>query len=202
MDVDLSIALLQKEKWIREQEEIRQQERDKYDPRKWMTYTLEGLIEGIRSGKQLLYSLLMEFEPKEVFDGKLKLPYIKNFFILEKEEPETVIWGSERPKMSLMISCIPCQGAKQSQKEWVDQSVAKLRELKLRARLLQTQKTGRMEYFCYEVPSAEGVVYNISFRYQKEEYLYAGNLNCMNKDKEGMGLLMEALLYVTEEMNQ
>ncbi len=32
--------------------------------------------------------------------------------------------------------------------------------------------------------------------------MYTGSLNCMQEDRDGMGLLLEALVLVAEEMNQ
>lgn len=202
MELDQSIALLQKEQWIREQEEIRQKERDKYDLKKQIKYTLEELIEGVKSGKQFLYALKMEFEPREVFDSGLKLPYIKNFFSVEKEEPDSLFWGCDKRKVSMVIMCISNSRIKQPFKEWVAQSKDALRASNLKVRLLHSKAVGKMEYFCYEAPTSEGVTYNITFRYTKAGKIYVGSYNCMNEDKEGMGLLLEALVHVTEEINQ
>ena len=41
---------------------------------------LEQLIEGVRSGRQYLYTLLLEFESKELLKGRLAVPFNKNFY--------------------------------------------------------------------------------------------------------------------------
>ena len=41
MELDRTIALLQREQWEKEEEEAGQKERDRYDPKKRITYTLE-----------------------------------------------------------------------------------------------------------------------------------------------------------------
>ena len=84
-EMDLSIA-----RFIREQRE-RERLRKQYDPRERITYTLEEMIEGIRSGRQYLYTLLLEFEPKDLLEGRLTVPFIKNFYDVEQNEAGMIL---------------------------------------------------------------------------------------------------------------
>ena len=56
-EMDLSIAQFIKEYWEREEAEERERLRKQYDPKERITYTLEELIEGVKSGHQMLYTL-------------------------------------------------------------------------------------------------------------------------------------------------
>ena len=61
---------------------------------------------------------------------------------------------------------------------------------------------GNMEYFCYTAPTSRGRLFNIVFRLKKGGRIYAGNLNCPEEEQKGMGLLLEAMVHVIEEMNR
>lgn len=201
METDRSIALLEKEQWMRETEEQREQERVKYDPKRKVNYTLEELIKGIKKGEQYLYTLRMNFESREVFGGELRIPFAVDFYDLIQEQKDSLLWGNKGNKTVLTVMRIPCGQMKQSFEEWVSQSKDALTGLNLHPELLCMEAVNRMEYFCYEMPTSEGVTYNLSFRYPKHKIVYVGSLNCMNEDKDGMGLMLEALVRVTEEIN-
>lgn len=74
--------------------------------------------------------------------------------------------------------------------------------MKLLTRVEQKKILGNMEYLCCTMPTAQGKIYNVVFHMQKDGRLYAGALNCPEKEKEGMGLLLEACVHVIEEMNR
>jgi len=202
MEIDLSIALLLKENWQREQEELKEQEKALYDLKKKITYTLEELIEGIKRGEQYLYKLRMNFEPKLVLTEQWSIPYIIDFFDVAQEEPANLLMTSNKRKVSVVMATVPCKKVRQPIKEWVSQVKTAFKELKLHMKVIDTQVIGKMEYFCYELPTAEGKTYNVQFRYLKNEQLYTGSLNCMLEEKEGMGLMLEALVHVMEELNR
>lgn len=64
MEIDRSIALLLREQWEKEKEEKNQELLKQYDPKTYIHYTLEELIEGIKKKEQYLYTLRLEFEDK------------------------------------------------------------------------------------------------------------------------------------------
>ncbi|MDE6517843.1 MAG: hypothetical protein K2L18_08365, partial [Acetatifactor sp.] len=118
-EMDLSIARFIKEQWEREEEEKREQLRRKYDPRERITYTLEELMEGVKSGRQYLYTLLLEFEPKELLEGRLTIPFIKNFYDVEQNENGMVLLASNQRKVVFSVSDMPCTKAKASLDKWI-----------------------------------------------------------------------------------
>lgn len=201
MDIDQSIVLLQRERREMELEEIKQREKAQYDLKQIITYELEELIAGIKSGKQFLYTLKMNFEPKQVLNDQWSIPFILDFFDIMEDEPSHLLLTSNRRNVSMVMGATSCVQLK-PMKEWISETKSAFKQLNLRMKLVHSQSVNHMEYFCYEIPTGEGVTYNISFRFNKNKQIYSGTLNCMNEEKKGMGLMLEALIHVMEEMNQ
>lgn len=200
-EIDLSIARFIKEYREREEAEERERLRKQYDPKERITYTLEELIEGIRSGRQMLYTLPLEFEPRYLLDGKIVIPYIKDFFEVEDDGPEAVLLAGNKRKVAISLSSTPCKKVAQPMEQWIAQTKEKFKELHWIMKPEHKKHMGNMEYFCFAMPTAEGRLYNVMFRFHKDERLYAGVLNCPEEERKGMGLLLEAMVYVIQEMN-
>lgn len=201
-EIDISIARFIREQWEREEEEERERLRKQYDPKERITYTLEELIDGIRKGKQYLYTLRLEFEPRLLLGGRITIPYIRDFFDAEEDEPGTALLVSSKRNLSINISGSPCRKAKQPMEQWIRQTTESMKKLHL---IVQPEKKAalrKLEYFCYIVPTSAGRLYNVMFRMQKEDWIYVGALNCQETERKGMGLLLEAMVHVIEEMNQ
>lgn len=202
MKIDQSIALLQKQNRERIQEELRQKERDLYNPKKRIRYTLEELIAGIKSGEQYLYTLKMNYEPRTVLGGHWNIPFILNFFDVFSDESNNLLMTSDKRNVSMAAVVVPRAGMNLPFQEWVDQIKTKFKEMNLYMKLLESEVIQQMEYFCYELPTSAGLSYNVQFRFTKNEQMVTGSLFCMNEEKEGMGLLLKAMVYVMEEMNR
>lgn len=200
MEIDQSIAVFVKENWERELDEIRQQENAGYDLKTKVTYTLEELIDGVRRGQQFLYTLKMNFEPKEILGGGFTIPFITDFFDVVEDRPENLLLASSRHNVSMVAGAVPCEQMKPL-REWVAQTEEGLKSLNLSVKMFCIESKERMEYFCFEIPTSKGKSYNVTFRYPKGELVYSGTLNCLSEEKAGMGLLLEALVHVAEEMN-
>ena len=200
-EIDLSIARFIKEQLEREEEEKRERLRKQYDPRERITYTLEELIEGIRKGKQYIYTLRMEFEPRQLFERQVTIPYIKNFFDVEDSQPESVLFASNQRETTMTLAWMPCKKVKQSLDQWIAETREAVKEFHWNMKPERKKSMGNMEYFCFAMPTAEGKLYSVMFRFQQGERLYVGALNCPEKERKGMGLLLEAMVYVIEEMN-
>lgn len=201
-EMDLSIARFIKEQREREEEEKREQLRKQYDPKERITYTLEELIEGIRSGRQYLYTLLLQFEPKELLDGRLTIPFIKDFYDVEQNEAGMVLLASNMRKVVFSVSDMPGTKAKASLDKWIAQTKEAMKDLHIYIKPGKKAAVGNLEYFCYVSPTAKGRLYNVVFRLQKGDRIYAGNFNCPEEEQKGMGLLLEAMVHVIEEMNR
>ena len=201
-EMDLSIARFIKEQWEREEEEKREELRRKYDPKERITYTLEELIEGIQSGRQYLYTLLLEFEPRELLEGRLTIPFIKDFYDVEQNEDGVVLLASNLRKVVFSVSAMPCTKAKASLDKWIAQTKEAMKDMHIYIKPGKKAAVGNMEYFCYAAPTAKGRLYNVVFRLQKGDRIYAGNYSCPEEEQKGMGLLLEAMVHVIEKMNR
>ena len=201
MEIDRSIALFVRQQRELGQEEQDREEREKYDPKKQITYTLEELAAGVKRGKQYLYTLKLCFTPRWVFGGKFCIPFITDFFDVMEERPQNLLYASNRRKAAMLYTYVTC-GRPEAFAQWRDQVKDSMQKMGMQVKVKKSAAKGRVEYFCYETPTAEGVTYNILFRCPKDGAVYTGSLNCTQEDKEGMGLLLEAMVHVTEEMNR
>lgn len=200
-EMDLAIARFIRDQWERQEEEERERLRKQYDPRERITYTLEEMIEGVRSGQLNLYTLPLEFESRKLLTERITIPYIKDFFDVEDDEPEAVLLASNKRKVTFSLSDAPCTKVKQPLDQWIAQTREQFKEMHWVMKPERRKSIGNMEYFCFVMPTAEGRLYNVMFRLHKGERLYAGVLNCPEEERDGMGLLLEAVVYVIQEMN-
>lgn len=200
-EMDLSIARFIKEYWEKQEEEERERLRKQYDPKEQITYTLEELIEGIKKGHMYLYTLPLDFEPRALLEGRITIPYIKNFYEVEDDEPGAILFASNKRKSSISLSSASCKKKKQSMDQWMNETRERLKEMHWVMKPERKKSLGDMEYFCFVTPTSEGRLYNVMFRFFKEGQVYAGALNCPEEDRKGMGLLLEAMVYVIQEMN-
>ncbi len=130
-EIDLSIARFIKEQYELEEEKEREMLRKQYDPKERITYTLEELIEGIRNGRQYLYTLLLEFESKELLEGRLTVPFIKNFYDVEQNEAGMILYASNKRKVVLNVSDAPCTKVKISLDQWIAQTKEAMTDLRI-----------------------------------------------------------------------
>ena len=202
MEIDRSIALFQQEQWAREEEEKNRSFLEQYDPKNHIKYTLEELIEGIHKKKQYLYTLKLEFEERKLLSGRLAIPFIRDFFDVVDDEPDTALLASNSRQVTMTFSDTSAQKAVHSTEEWIEGMKGSMKAMNLNMMVEQTKVLGNMEYLCCTVPTAKGKIYNVIFYMQKDDRLYAGTLNCPEKEKEGMGLWLEACVHVIEEMNR
>lgn len=200
MEIDKEIALMQSAYRANQLEEERKKDFEKYNLKKKIKYTLEEMIEGIKSGKQYLYTLKIEFDTKAILDDGLKIPYMIHFFDVVDDKPENLFLVSSRRKISMNATVIPWEQMRPLQ-DWMEFTKYSLEKINLHPKIGSMQTVNQMEYFSYEIPTSEGRTYNLIFRYPKDRKIYSATLNCMSEDKEGMGLLLEAMIHVIEDMN-
>ena len=105
-EIDREIALFQRANRERIQEEQLQEKREAWDIKKKITYNVEALIHGIKSGKQYLYALKLEFETRKIFEEQFKIPFIKDFFDVIEETSDNIFFVSNKRKVTLMAQAI------------------------------------------------------------------------------------------------
>lgn len=201
-EIDRSIALLLREQWEKEKEEKNQELLKQYDPKTYIHYTLEELIEGIKKKEQYIYTLRLEFEDKKLLDGRITIPFIKDFFDVVDDEPQTALLASNLRNVTMTFSDTPCQRVEHTMEDWIAKIENSMKALHLHMKLEQKKVIGNMGYICCTMPTSQGRLYNVIFEMVKGDRTVAGALNCLEKDKEGMGLLLEAIAHVIEERNR
>ncbi len=160
MELDCAIALFEREHREMEQEEQKNLEREKYDPKKRITYTLEQLIARIKQGKQYIYTLKLCFETKSVFNETLQIPYITDFFDVIEEREQNLLYVSNKRKVSMVVTYVPCNFLEPLE-DWAEKLKVAMKEMNLHIRQMRLETVGILQYLSYEVPTAEGVTYNI-----------------------------------------
>ena len=171
-EMDLSIARFIREQREREEQEERERLRKQYDPRERITYTLEEMMEGIRSGRQYLYTLLLEFEPKDLLEGRLTVPFIKNFYDVEQNEAGMILLASNARKVVFNVSDAPCTKVKMPLNKWIEQTKEAMKDMHIYIKPGKKAVVGNMEYFCYTAPTSRGRLFNIVFRLKKGGRIY------------------------------
>ena len=58
----------------------------------------------------------------------------------------------------------------------------------------KTKEMEKLDYICYETPSGKGTFYNITFQLNEEKGYFVGTFGCDQKQKETMGVLLEAMV--------
>lgn len=165
-------------------------------------YTREELVEGIRKGQVLFDGLSVSFTEREILYGAWRFPWMEGFFDIEKEEKDCVFWSCKEWAVSMIVALADFTGAQPPMEEWIQGAMDALKEGKLYPRLLSRQKQGKLEYFDYSLPTASGRTYSIGFRWEREGKLLGGTFTCMERDREWMGVLLEAILLVMGERNR
>ncbi len=218
MEMDRSIALLARAaREEREREEQRGIEAetpgtpdtsstsktpDTPDTKESPAYTREELMEGIRKGQVMFDGLSISFTEREILCGAWRFPWMEGFFDTEREEKDCVFWSCKEWAVSMILALGDCTGEQPSMEEWIQGAVDVLKDGNLYPRLLNRQKQGDLEYFSYRLPTAGGRTYSIGFRWEREGKLLGGTFTCMERDREWMGVLLEAVLLVMEERNR
>lgn len=201
-ELDLATARFIKEHQDWERQEEVERLLKQFDLKENISYTLDELAEGIRKGEQQLYTELLKFEPRRLLDGRITIPYVKDFFDAEHDKPDKAFFVSNENTVAITILDIPCEGIPQSLEEWITAICEPLKEYHWHIKPTKKKSMGNMEYFCFVMPTAKGKLYNVTFRYHKDGRLFVGTMNCPEEEKDGMGLLLEAMVYVTVELNR
>ena len=127
---------------------------------------------------------ILRFPCRHLLDGKIVIPYIKNFFEVESDEPEAVLFAGNKRKVAFSLSSSPCKKMAQSMDQWIAEMRERFKEMHWIMKPERKKSMGNMEYFCFAMPTSEGRLYNVMFRFHKDGVLYAvgrqieGDTNC------------------------
>ena len=198
---DERIALLEREfrkqKW-EEQEKEKQEAAPKEEAK---TLSFEEILAGVREGglvfpnKETFY-----FEIREYFEDQIPMARFSHFFTAVEEKEGVTIYVNHDREVSQLITVAD----KPHQKERMDVSKKRMengmRAVGTYAKVEKKQELNYVDYLSYRTPTKKGWVFNLIFRVRYGSSRVIGNYNCYEKDKETIGLILEALICRMDEL--
>ena len=190
MRTDEKIAILEKQK------RLEQKEKEKEEKRQELTfsYTVEELKEKIPSKKLMLGFLKIVLEMKTVTEGNLKIPFIIDFFDVIEEKEQSVWYASNQYNVTFVLVFLKEKKKRMPISEWKKFLVKEMRGNQIFMDVKKTKEMEKLDYICYETPSGKGTFYNITFQLNEEKGYFVGTFGCDQKQKETMGVLLEAMV--------
>lgn len=207
MFLDEKIALLEKalrrekrEEAEREalQAELQSEEVHEIEP----IVTLEKIRAQIQQGQAQIQEESLEFQIKSYFDNKLVVPIMAQFFDEIKEEKEAVLFANDEKGISFIYTYLPEEMKAQTIEEAKREMEMNLTKLGLFAEVVKEEQLQNLSYICSNMPTGKGALYNILFWIHRDERRIVGNLNCLEKDKDTYGILLEAIVQEIDTLVQ
>lgn len=162
--------------------------------------TLEEIQKGIAMGQVEIEGQLLTFEKQIYFDHKLPLLIIKDFFDEVKIEKQALLFVSNTSNLCMMCTYLdenlPEKSIEVRQKEMEENFL----KMNMYAEVLKVESLKYLDYIVYRTPTGKGWVYNIVYWVLKNERRIVGNMNCLDKQKDTYGLLLEALIIETNHL--
>lgn len=162
--------------------------------------TLEEIQKGIAKGQVEIEGQLLAFEKQIYFDHKLPLLIIKDFFDEVKIEKQALLFVSNTSNLCMMCTYLdenlPEKSIEVRQKEMEENFL----KMNMYAEILKVECLKHLDYIVYRTPTGKGWVYNIVYWVLKNERRIVGNMNCLDKQKDTYGLLIEALIIETNHL--
>lgn len=193
MQVDEKIAVL--ERMRRQEEKARAEEQNTAKLPEKEKLTIEQALSGIDSGKLILDDgSSLEFEDCIYFKENIAFVIFKNFYDASQEEESGLIMVSHDKNVSQIMSW--AQGSRKAKtlKQWTNLLVNGMAANGMSAKIVKRAELDEVEYFCYEVPTGKGMLWNIMFRFKNRWKDFAGSYNCMKKDVDIYGTCLEAMV--------
>ncbi len=162
--------------------------------------TLEEVQKGIKDNMLILEENTLAFEKQVHFEDKLPLLIIKDFFDEIKIEKQTLLFASNTQNVCMMCTYLdenlPDKTLEIRQKEMEENFL----KMNMYAEVKKVEHLKNIDYIVYRTPTGKGWIYNVVYWVIKDERRIVGNLNCLDKQRDTYGLLLEALVRETDEM--
>lgn len=198
MFVDEKIAMLERyrrQTLHEEAEKAKKQEEEQSDP-----LTLEEALEGIEEGiLKLRDGTQLTFERRTYFEKEIPVTLFENFYQAFEETGESSVFVNHDHEISQVVNWLRENIRTITMKQWENLLINGMARNGLFAKVVKREQLSHMEYLCYEVPSGKGWVYNIMFRMKGKDKRFTGNYNCMKKESDSYGVILEAMIL---KMNQ
>ena len=198
MFVDEKIAMLERyrRQTVREEENAAGEEAG--EPEELLT--LEEALGGIKAGELTLKDgTRLTFETRSYFEKGIPVPFLANFYQASEETGESAVYVNHDHEISQVVNWLRENIRTISMTQWENLLVNGMARNGLFAKVVKREQLDCMEYLCYEVPSGKGWVYNIMFRMKGKDKRFTGNFNCMKKEADSYGVVLEAMVLQLEE---
>lgn len=191
--VDEKIALLEKANRQLKREEL-EKEQQAVLTAELPKLTLEELREGVQKGKVVIEERTFEFEEKRLFDNKLPMILIKHFFDDVEEGEKGCAYTSSEYSVTMLGTYLN-QSQEPKTVEDLKKELEKNFELMgMYAEIVKVMHLDKVDYVCFRTPTSKGWIYNIIMLVHHKERRIVCTFNCLEKQKETYGLLLEAIV--------
>ncbi|HIS60946.1 MAG TPA: hypothetical protein IAC14_01675 [Candidatus Scybalomonas excrementigallinarum] len=190
MFVDERIALLE-----RYQRQLKREEEGKKEEKKEELLTIEQAKQGIEKGVITLFDgREIEIEKKIYFKQQIQVPILKNFYDAHEEDGTSAVYVNHEHEISQILTYLDENMQEIPLEDWKKVLVNGMIASGLYADVIKAEQTESLEYICFLVPSKKGDIYNIVFRMRGQERKFTGNFNCMKKEQDPYGTILEAMV--------
>jgi hypothetical protein len=196
--LDEKIAQLEQAKRIlkkQEQEEALEKSKKQALDEEGKLQTLEELCQALASLKVTIEEQTYVVSERCYFKDQMPIPFIENFFDEVSETDNTTLFVKDKKGISLLCTYLE-QGFDITEigalKKQMEQNFAQMQRY---VAWVKQEKLENLSYAVFRTPSSKGWIYNLIFLIVTEQGKIVGNFNCMEKQKDTYGLLLESIIY-------
>lgn len=191
---DERIALLEREFYRKKREEEEQTKQKAAPEEKRLSF--EKILAGVREERLVFPDKeAYEFEVKEYFEDRIPMARFNHFFTGAEEKEGVTIYVNHDKEVSQLITVADKPHKKESMSAWKKRMENGMKAVGTYAKVEKQKELNYIDYLSYRTPTKNGWVFNLIFRIRYGSNRVIGNYNCYEKDKETIGLILEALIY-------
>lgn len=160
--------------------------------------SLDEIRMGIRKNSlRLPNQKEFRFKTDILFPEQIPMIVIDDFYPDKQDTEDMVIYTNNEENVGQTLVHLPEDMKALDMKGWVNQIKEGMKAQNMYADVVMTKSLPFLDYIAYRTPSSRGWIYNIVFRIHKVNRRIAGAYNCMDKDKDTYGRLIEAMILET-----
>lgn len=190
-ELDERIAMLKRAQRMEE----KAQENGSGEEETFPVLTMEEIREGIRSGC-LCFPKQEELHFKTIYLFQEQIPIIlpDDFYAQKQETEDLMLYADHEKNVTQSLLHLPEDMMDLSLGEWEKQIKDGMKEQKMYIEIVKRKSLQFLDYLSYRTPTKEGWVYNLYFRVHRQNRRIIGAYNCLEKDMDTYGQLIEALV--------
>ena len=202
--IDEKIALLEREARRQKQEERLEAQRAAQPPsekEEIPPMTLEEMLQAVREGSVTLPDGEKHaFEVRDALTEQVPMVLIKDIYTGVEEQEAVCIYVDHDRDISQMLTLADKPVNEERLGAWKKQLETGMQQAGIYVEVTKEKVLENLDYLVYRTPTAKGWIYNFIFRLQTGSRRVTGNYNCLEKDKETYGLMLEAVLHRMNEL--